>query len=66
MLIFAYVPGLRGPEPQLWRDKPTNGAGQSKAPLQSIELPDTFADLTIGQLTTLYPYKEKTLDPGKT
>jgi hypothetical protein len=57
MVTFAYVQGLRGPEPQRWEDKPTNGAGVSKSSLQSVELPDTYAALPLEQLVMLYPYK---------
>ena len=56
-VYFVYTHGLRGPEPQRWNDKPTNGAGAAKATLQCVELPDTYADLPIEQLVTLYPYK---------
>lgn len=56
-VFFVYVHSLRGPEPQRWVEKPTNGAGVSKAPLQCIELPDTYAELPLQQLVQLYPYK---------
>jgi hypothetical protein len=57
MLTFVYVKGLRGPEPQLWHDKPTNGSGASKSPLQSTELPDSYATLSLDLLAHCYPYK---------
>lgn len=56
-IIFAYVQGMKGPEPQLWRGAPTNGAGVSKPALQSIELSDIYDRLTLGELVTLFPYK---------
>lgn len=54
---FAYVQGLRGPEPQVWHDKPFSAAGKPRDPLQSIELPDEYGSLPIKQLEQLYPYK---------
>ena len=58
---FVYVEGMRGPEAQVWHDAPKSGAGApKKPPLQSVELPDDFAALTITQLETLYPYNGAT------
>lgn len=56
-VYFVYVRGMRGPEPQRWNNQPTNGAGVQKTPLQCVELPDTYAELPVDQLVTLYPYK---------
>jgi hypothetical protein len=56
-VFFVYTPGIRGPEPQLWKQKPTNGAGVAKPTLQSEELTDAFSELTLDQLSKLYPYK---------
>lgn len=56
MITFAYVQGLKGPEPQKWHDKPTNGAGASRTPLYSVDLPDSYADIPLEQLAVLYPY----------
>lgn len=56
-VLFVYVQGLRGPEPQRWNGRLTNGAGKAKETLQEIELPDTYAELPLQQLVQLYPYK---------
>lgn len=56
-ILFVYVPGMRGPEPQRWAEAPKNGAGVAKKPLQSIQLPDTYPELPLEQLVQLYPYK---------
>lgn len=58
MITLAWVQGLRGPEPQLWKVTPTNGAGHSPTPLQSHELPDHYGELPLAHLITLFPYKE--------
>ncbi len=58
-VLFVYVAGLKGPEPQLWAERPKNGAGVSKPTLQEVELPDTYAELPLAQLITLYPYQGK-------
>jgi hypothetical protein len=57
MVMFVYVRGLKGPVPQKWHGKPTNGAGVSPTTLQSTELPDHYADIPLAQLTQLYPFK---------
>lgn len=57
MIAFVYVRGLKGPEPQLWHEAPTNGAGLSTRPLQSVELPDAYAALRLDELVKHYPYK---------
>lgn len=54
-LKFVYVAGLKGPQPQLWRGTPTDGAGQSVQPLQST-------DITLSLLSKLIPYRKKESD----
>lgn len=56
-MLFVYVSGLKGPEPQKWHGKPTNGAGVSPTSLQSIELPEHYELLPLAQLAQLYPFK---------
>jgi hypothetical protein len=56
-VTFCYVQGMRGPEPQRWETKQTNGAGVEKKTLQTVDLPDTYASLPLDQLVQLYPYK---------
>lgn len=56
-VTFVYVQGLRGPEPQRWHGPPTNGAGVARRSLQSVELTDAYGELTLEQLTRLFPYK---------
>lgn len=58
MLRFVYVEGMRGPTPELWHDQPKTGSGMNRGtPLQSHDLDDAFASLTLDQLTKLYPFK---------
>lgn len=56
-IFFVYTQSIKGPVPQKWHNKPTNGAGASPTPLQSTELPDAYADIPIAQLVQLYPFK---------
>lgn len=56
-VTFAYVSSIKGPVPQKWHGLPTNGAGASPTPLQSIDLPDAYDDIPLDQLVKLYPYK---------
>ncbi len=55
-MFFVYVSGLKGPVPQLWKTRPTNGAGASKPPLQEVELPGDYIG-PLDLLVKLYPYK---------
>jgi hypothetical protein len=57
MILFVYVQGLRGPEPQIWPERPYRATGKVEKALQEIELPDNYAELPIDQLVTLYPYQ---------
>lgn len=57
MPLFVYVDSLKGPVPQVWHDKPVNGSGQSKKPLQSIEIPDGCEKLPLSTLSECFPYK---------
>lgn len=34
MSTFVYVQGLKGPEPQVWHEKPFSAAGRPPVPLQ--------------------------------
>lgn len=56
-VLFGYVDGLRGMEPQRWPVEQVNGAGRMKTLKQAVELPDAYADLPLQQLVQLYPYK---------
>lgn len=61
MMKFVYVSGMRGPTPELWHDVPTTGAGVPRAtPLQSHELEDRYAHLSLNQLSVLFPFKGET------
>ena len=62
MKFLVYVPGLRGPEAQLWHDDCTDGNGKSKIVLQRYEIkPSDSEDLD--WLKVRYPFKEESIDP---
>lgn len=56
-ILFVYVPGLKGPEPQKWPERPFKATGGKVETLQEHELPDDYGQLPISQLATLYPFK---------
>ncbi|GAB6995251.1 hypothetical protein JQ593_22585 [Bradyrhizobium viridifuturi] len=57
MSTFVYVQGLKGPEPQVWHEKPFSAAGRPPVPLQEHELTEKIGKLTVSELAILYPYK---------
>jgi hypothetical protein len=48
---FVLLPGLRGPEAQIWHDKPTDGNGKERhQPLFQQKLTDDEAALSLDEL----------------
>lgn len=53
---LVWVPGLRGPEAQLWADKQVNGEGKAKEPLSIRELDQFEKHLSLEILRLRYPH----------
>ena len=60
MKQFVYVQGLRGPEPQIWKEPQKDGTGKSKPVLQKHDILDSQAEFSIATLMEMYPYVEPT------
>jgi hypothetical protein len=55
-MILAYVENPRGPAPQLWHHALTNGSGEAKPSLRTLNVPVEDQHLTLDQLAAKYPY----------
>lgn len=54
-MFFAWVSGLRGPEPQLWTDEPVDGNGKpSKSVVFKIKLTEAEQTLSLDYLAMKY------------
>lgn len=54
-IFFIYTPGLRGPVPEIHYD--IDNEYKKTVVLQKHELPTEYKDLTLNQLSMIYPYK---------
>lgn len=53
---LAWLPGLHGPEPQIWFGKQTDGNGKAKETLQIKELTEDECKIGLFELARHYPY----------
>lgn len=58
-MLFVWVKGLRGPEPQKWLERPVRMAGKRPETLQEHELGDGCMALTLDELAGAMPYRGK-------
>ena len=62
MSWLVWVPGLRGPAPQLWQlwnEWQTDGAGVRRSVLQADEVPIGLSRLTLDELSIVFPFRVK-------
>ena len=56
---FVYLPGPRGPEPQVWHDGAETRDLRPALPLQSHDMTEADTGLEIKVLERIYPFKGK-------
>lgn len=56
MKYFVRLPGLRGPEAQIWDDPKQTREGKPIKPLFGVEVSDTA---TLAECVALYPFEVK-------
>lgn len=56
MKYFVWLPGLRGPEAQLWDDAVKTREGKLIKPLFGVEVSD---NATLEECVALYPFEAK-------